>query len=208
MTASTVLAVCRLISVLHPFYKMKKRTTMTVVTVGTSLQMLLVSYSMLPFGKEDPVLIWNRYSSYTIYVEKTYSTLEKIVALNRIMNIILTAIIGFIASILTIVKLMKQSDTVQRSREVLRKSSKVIAYMKVYNIAVIIGFTISIVKNIHYPILYFHGSVGLIVIGAAFNPLVRVLINNDIYHYSITLLLKHISSRVGNQEPQNVHNTG
>ena len=134
--------------------------------------------------QKNPVMVWNRYCSLAGYTDLSDdTTLRQAFAFLKLLTVVLISSIGFIASTWTILELRSYSPNAQPSRENIGRSCKVIAYFNIYNMITIIGYTITAFYIYRYPILYFFGSIGLSIIGSAFNPLVRVALGKDIRRY-------------------------
>ena len=187
LVTSTALAICRYIHIKFPFYAIKKVRVFIccVTTIATQLTLII----LYTFVKKNFKVIWFRYSVQAFSFNNGVSSVIHYTIITR--RIIIAAIvsIGIIVSVLSVLELKKSSKVANLSRNNMTKSTRVIVCMNIYNAIGVLGLVVSVIYGLQYPGIFFLGSTGLSIIGAAFNPTVRVLASNDVYKYCKSLIV-------------------
>ena len=190
MVASTALAICRFISIKFPFYAIKK----TNVFLGCSVTFMILSALWFayaaPFGKTYPKLVWFRYNMHALYYDRDTRTFGNTLLVTRIAIHIIMSFIAIIVSILSILELKKSSSATNSSRENIKKSSIVVACININNGICFVGLCLSVGSFLRFPALFFLSGVGVGIIGAAFNPSVRIMGANDIYKHCKSFFIR------------------
>ena len=184
LVTSTALAICRYIRIKFPFYAIKKIRVFICCIIAIVIQLAFITLYKL--GKKDLKLIWFRYSVQVFIfgdVEVSYLIIARL--------IILVAIVftGIMVSVLTVLELRKSSKVANSSRVNMMKSSRVIVCMNIYNAICVLGLVVALTKELRYPVIFFFGSICSSIIGAAFNPTIRVMASKDVYKYCKSLLV-------------------
>ena len=181
IVASTALAVCRYIRIKFPFYTIKKMRVIIccIIAVMTQLAVIILYTS----GKKDFTVIWLWYSVQAFIFRDEPSIAITYLAFTRLMIIALIVFIGIIASVLSVLELRKSSNVANSSKVNMAKSSRVIVSMNIYNAICVLGLVLSSIMLKRYPAIFFLSRTGLPIIGAAFNPTVRVMVSKDILKY-------------------------
>ena len=187
MTASFALAVCRLINIKYPFYSVHKIRVHLGCSATVMFQMILQLLYSSPLNKTKPEILWTRYSAQAAYFGVERNARDEILYQLKIVGGLMLTITGFFASITTIIELNRSLPRADSSRENIKKSSKVIAVMNIYNLIMILSLAACVRGAAEYPIFLFLASVGLGMIGAGFNPLIRILACKDIFKYCMSL---------------------
>ena len=187
IVTSTALAICRYIRIKFPFYAIKRMRVFIcgLVTVATQLG-LIISYS---FVKKDFKVIWVRYSIQALNLSNETSILKKYLILTRVVIVAVIVSMGIVVSVLSVLELRKSSKVANSSQLNIAKSSKVIVCMNIYNTICVIGLAVSATNLCRYPVIFFLSNTGSSIIGAAFNPTIRVMASKDVYKYCKSLLL-------------------
>ena len=185
LITSTALAICRYIRIKFPFYAIKKMRVFICCIIAIVIQLAFIISNASK--NKNLKLIWIRYSVQVLFasdVEVSYLLL-----LVRMIILVVIVSTGIIVSILSVLELRKSSKVANSSRVNVMKSSRVIVCMNIYNVICVLALVVALNKELRYPVIFFFGCTGSLVIGAAFNPTIRVMASKDVYKYCKSLLV-------------------
>ena len=193
MTASSAIAICRFINIKYPFYKIKNLAVIAISIITATTYMILITLFFSQMGKAKSLVVWNRHTILTFYMNLDTSasrrqshTYSLLILIRAIRTVIVGT--GVVISLMAVLQLSRITTTSELSRENIKKSSKVIAAMNIFNMIVVIINIVSGYMQDEFPLQTFLTSVGLYFIGAGINPAIRILACKDILKYCKSLL--------------------
>ena len=190
MITSTALGIRRFIGIKFPFYEIKKTKVFIICIVTFMITSALFILYTAPFGRVNPKLMWMRYCLLAFYDDGETRKLEEYFLTTNTVIHILMCVIAIIASVLSIIEITKSPGVTDTSRENIKKSSIVIACINSYNAVYLSGLCLSLGTFFRYPVFFFMGSTVLGIIGAAFNPSVRVKASKGIYKHCKSFFIR------------------
>ena len=179
--SATLLAICRLIAIKFPFYRIKKGHIFTALGLILVVRLLMLASAATPLIPGDTVPIFVKYCFQVMYVSIENPMPRIAIGITKLVFVPMIVAIGLTASIVTIYLLRLQPNMSQSSKT--RRSSRVIAYMNICNVLITIGYVSAATFLLYLPLLYFCGTSVLPIFGSAFNPTVRFFVCSDIRKY-------------------------
>ena len=179
--SATLLAICRLIAIKFPFYRINQRHIFATLVLISVVRLLNFVSTVTPLLERNGISLFIKYGLRVVYVSLENPQLILKMVIIKLVFVPLFSVVGITASTVTIYLLHLQPNMSQNSNT--RKSSRAIAYMNMCNVLITIGYISAVYFMLRRPLLYFCGTTVFPIFGSAFNPTVRFLACSDIRKY-------------------------